>query len=193
MGAFDRGRAARRERLRGPLVRAEPPAARSGLVDGAPDQRVAEAKTAGHVGVAHKVALEELVERVHGRRLRAARGGGGELGLERVTRHGRTLQDPASRIREQRELLGQRGGHGPRHLDPGHRDPAGGRRSIPGATRRTGELLEIEGVAAGLLVERGRLGTVDPRAEQLACLLLGQGSQLQAGESAVAMGALERG
>ena len=69
MGALDAGGAAGRERLRGPLVRAEPPGARSGLVDGAPDQRVAEAKTAGHVGVTDKVALEELVERVHSRRL----------------------------------------------------------------------------------------------------------------------------
>ena len=63
MGTCRRGGAALVERLRAALVRAQPPAAGRRLVHGAPDQRVAEAEAPRHVGLAHEVEAQQLVER----------------------------------------------------------------------------------------------------------------------------------
>ena len=64
-----------RERLRAPLVGPEPPAAGGRLVDGAPDEWVAEAEAARHVGGANEIEVQELVDRTHRRRVGQAGGG----------------------------------------------------------------------------------------------------------------------
>ena len=58
VGARDGGRPARRQRLGGALVGAEPPPSRPGLVDRRPHERVAEPEPARHVGGADEVAAQ---------------------------------------------------------------------------------------------------------------------------------------
>jgi hypothetical protein len=77
MGALERRDAARGERARAALVRAEPPAAGRGLVDRAPHERMPEAEAPRHVGLAHEVEAEQLVQRVQCARLVLQGGGGG--------------------------------------------------------------------------------------------------------------------
>ena len=60
-----------------------------------------------------------------------------------------------------------------------------------GGAGRAGQLLEVEGVAVGLLVERREVGLLDPRAEQLLRLARAQSAQLQARHRAGAPRALE--
>ncbi len=100
----------RRERLGAPLVGPEPPAAGSGLVHRAPDERVSEAEASRHVGGANEIELQELVDCVHRRRLRGRGRGGRQFGLEWIARHRRSFEHEASAVRQQRELLAQRGG-----------------------------------------------------------------------------------
>ena len=59
------------------------------------------------------------------------------------------------------------------------------------APARARQLLEVEGIAVGLLVERRAVGLLDPRAEQLPRLARAQCAQLQARHSAGAPRALE--
>ena len=110
VGARRRRRSPHRERFRAPLVGPEPPAARGGLVDSAPDERVSEAEASGHVGRANEIELQELVDCVHRRRLRGGGRGGRQFGLEWIARHRRSLEHEASAVRQQRELFAQRGG-----------------------------------------------------------------------------------
>ena len=58
---------------------------------------------------------------------------------------------------------------------------------------RAGELLEVEGVAAALLVEGGCAGGVDPLAEKLSSLIPRQRVELDPGQRLRAMCPLERG
>ena len=75
-----------------------------------------EAEPPRHVGGADDVQPEQLVERVERRRLGRARSRRGELGIERIAGHGRALEQAPRPVGQQRELLGQRRGHGRRHL-----------------------------------------------------------------------------
>jgi Major Facilitator Superfamily len=84
VGADRRSCAARRERSGRPLVRPEHPGLRGGLVDGAPDERVAEAEAPGHVGRPDEVEREQIVERRHRRLLVDLGGRTCEVGFERV-------------------------------------------------------------------------------------------------------------
>ena len=77
---------------------------------------MAEAEAARHVGGAHQVAAQQLVERREGRRLADVCGSRHELGLERVARDGGAVEREPRALREQRELLAQRRGHGGRHV-----------------------------------------------------------------------------
>ena len=70
MGARRRRGSAGGQGLRAALVRAEPPAGRGRLVDGAPHERMAEAKAARHVGRPDEIVREQLVDRRDRRRLR---------------------------------------------------------------------------------------------------------------------------
>ena len=84
-----------------------------GLVDGTAHERMPEAEAPRHVGRADEVETQQLVERIERRGVARGRGRRRELGLERVAGHGRALEHAAARRRQQRELLGQRGGdHG---------------------------------------------------------------------------------
>ena len=115
-------RAARRQALGSALVGAQAPTAGRRLVDGAAHDRVAEAEPTRHVGHPHQVAAQQLVKRLDRRRLRYAGRGRREVGLERVTRHRRTLEHQPRPVREHRELLRQRRGHHRRHPDTGEGD-----------------------------------------------------------------------
>ena len=99
VGARRRWRPPRRERLRAPLVGPKPPAASGRLVHSAPDKRVSEAEASGHVGGANQIELQELVDRVHRRRLRCGGRGGRQLGLERIARHRRSFEHESSPVR----------------------------------------------------------------------------------------------
>ena len=126
---------------------AEPPPAGRGLVDRPAHERVTEAESPRYVRLSDEIALQQFVERRHRGRLRQLRGGRGELELERIARHGGSLQHPARTVGKQRELLAQRCGHRLRHLHARQRD-AGDGQLLRRTARRAGELLEIEGVAA---------------------------------------------
>ena len=104
------------------------------------------------------------------------RRGGGQLGLERVARHGGALQQRPRRLRQQPELLRERRGHGRRHADRLQRRAA--RASARPAPRGAGELLQVERVAAALLVEASARARVDVLAEQLGGLVALEPAQL---------------
>ena len=179
--ARGRRRAALGELARAALMRAQQPAAGRALVDRPAHERVAEAEAARHVGGPDEAEREQLVDRLHRRRLVDARGGGGELGLERVARDRRALA-AAVRVgrREQRELLRSSAAATARgHADAASRRRAGRRCRLAGPAGGPGELLEVERVAAALLVERVRERAVDVVAEQLARLLAPQRAELE--------------
>ena len=124
-----------------------------------------EAEAPGHVGRVNEIEPQEFIDRVHRRSL--GRGGRGrrQLGLERVARHRRAFEHQARVLGQQRELFGQRGGDGGRDADAGQRD-LGRPSDRSGALERPGELLQVEGVAAALLVKDGcarRRRTASPR------------------------------
>ena len=185
--ALGRRDAALGQQRRAAFVGEQPPAARRRLVDGAADERVAEAEAPRHVGRPDEVAAQQLVQRVDDERRVEAGRGGGQLGLERVARDRRAIERAARIVRQQRELVGQRRGDRTRHLDARERDAA---RAVPvrRPARRARELLEVERVAAALAVEHG--GVVD--AEQLARLRRRQRHEVEPRERAGALRALER-
>ncbi len=185
-----RRRAARGECVDAASMGAEAPASGRGLVHRPADERVAEAEAARDVGGANEVAAQELVERVDGRRLVDVRRGRHQLGLERVAGDRRSFEAPAGRGGEQRQLLGEGRGDRRRHLDVPDRRRRGSGRAEPRPVERARELLEVEGIAAALLVERGR---VDAAAEQLARLLQRQRLELEPREASGAVRALEGG
>ena len=155
---------------RAALVRAETPAARGRVIDGSPHERVAEAKTTRHVGLAHEVAAQQLVECRERGRLRYRRRGSHQLGLERVTRDGSALEYEAGAGRQQPELLrqgGDDGGRDPARLEGDCGERRGGARSTILGAR---ELLEVERIATAVLVERRGREFVEVGAEQLAGL-----------------------
>jgi hypothetical protein len=90
-------------------VRPKPPAASGRLVDGAPDERVAETEAPGYVGGTDEVKPQELVDRMHPRRLRCGGGRGRQLWLEWIARHRSSFEHEASDVGQQCELFGQRG------------------------------------------------------------------------------------
>src|SRR4029453_16589798 len=101
-----------RKCLRAALVPAYPPSGGCCLVDRSSNERMPEAKASRDVGRPNEIALQELVDSVHRGRLRLGGGGGRPLGLEGIARNRRALEHEACLVREQRELLGQRGGDG---------------------------------------------------------------------------------
>jgi hypothetical protein len=109
VGARRRCRSSHRERFRTPFVGPESPAARGGLVDGAPNERVSETEASGHVGRANEIELKELVDCVHRRHLRGGGRGGRQFRLEWIARHRRSLEQGATAVGQQRELLAERG------------------------------------------------------------------------------------
>ena len=160
----------RRERLGAALVRAQPPAARRRLVDGAPNQRMAEAEAARHVRRADEVDREQLVESVDRRALVRRRRGGRQLGLERIARDGGALEHEASAVASARRAPERARPRRSRGTSTSASASFSGPRAVraPSRLSAAGELLEVEGVAAALLVERRRGRAVAVRAQQLA-------------------------
>ena len=117
MRTLHRGCAAGGERLGASLVRAQSPTAGRRLVDRPSNERMPEAKAARHLGLANEVELQQLVQRLERRRLGSRRGGRGELGLERVAGYRCPLQHEACTVRQESELLGQRGSNRGRHVE----------------------------------------------------------------------------
>ena len=105
------------ERASRPLVGAESPACRRRLVDGAPHERVAETEAPRYVGLAHEAELQQLVEGLDCTCLGCRGGGRRELWLERVARDRRSFQHQTRLLRQQAELLCQRGGDRGRDVD----------------------------------------------------------------------------
>ena len=87
-----------------------------------------KAEAPGHVGRAHEIEPQELVDRVHRRGLGHRGRGRRQLGLERIARDRRSFEHEARGVRQQRELLAERRGD----ASTGRRSPAatlvGGRR-----------------------------------------------------------------
>ena len=189
MSALYRRCAARGERLGASLVRAQSPAAGRRLVDRPSNERMPEAKAARHLGLANEVELQQLVQGLERRRLGGRRGGRGQLGLERVAGYRCPLEHQPCAVREESELLGQRGGNRGRHVEIRRRELRNACRGLE--SERSGELLEIERVAAALLVESGCSGAVDRFTEELSRLAARQSADLDADEASP-RGALAR-
>ena len=116
MGAHARARAARGQRDGDPLVRAEPPGGRRGVVDGAAHERVAEGEPAPVARRADERSRDERVERLRDAARIELGADRGELGVERVARDGRALQQRARRVRQRGHLVLDRGDHARRQL-----------------------------------------------------------------------------
>jgi hypothetical protein len=119
------------------LVRAQPPGRRRGVVDGAAQQRVAEAERAPVAGRADEVGRDEPVERGAGVGRVESRGGGRELGIERVAGDGGAVEQRARGGRHRADL----------ELDRGEQRR---RQRVAGVAGHAGELLQEERVAGGL-------------------------------------------
>ena len=100
-------------------MRPKPPAASGRLVDRAPDERVAEPEASWYVGGTDEVKPQELVDRVHPRRLGCAGGRGGQLWLEWIARHRSPFEHEAPDLGQQCEFFGQRGGDCRRDVQAG--------------------------------------------------------------------------
>ena len=146
--ALGRRRAPRRQRLGGPGVRRQPPAAPRPLVHRAAHQRMTKAEPPRLAGRPHKLRSQQLVERSQRDLLLDARCGRGQLHLERVARHRRALQHSARLLRQHRQLARQRRLHRPRHAgQPGRCAPD--RPELGGPC----QLHKVERVTATLPVE----------------------------------------
>ncbi len=139
---------------------------------------MAEAEATGHVGASDEVEPQERVDCVHHGGLGDLCRGRCQLELEGIARDCRSFQHEAARAREYRELLGDRRGNGRRNIEVGRRRlfVNGGRtfRAIEGP----GELLEIEGVAAALLVQESGVRAFNRTAQQLLGFLVAEGAEL---------------
>ena len=141
--------------LGAPLVRTEPPAAgasthrlpvgRAGAGSGsAAARRCARTRSSFRSSSRHSIA-DSLCRRS---------GGGRQLGLERIARDRRPFQDEACGLGQEAQLFAQRGGNRGGTSIAGQRRPRRPRRTPHRVVERARELLEIERVAAALLVER---------------------------------------
>ena len=189
VGARGRRGPARRERRRAALVGAQAPAGRGGVVDRAADERMPEAEAARHVGRAEEIEPQQLVDRLHHLGSRHRGRGRGQLGLERVARHRRSLQrEPSGPDRSASSSASAAATIDGTPLAASEVSsraaPSRGSRS---ASPR--QLLEVEGIAAALLVERVR---VDRSPEQLTRLLRGERVQLDPGQQVGAPRPFER-
>ena len=147
------------ERLRAALVRTQAPRSRGGFVEGSLHDGMPEPEPPRVAGPVDEVEADQLVHGSQRRRLGHAACRGRELGVERIPDHGRAVERESRVVAQERELLGQI-----------RRDRRGN--VEPRTPERPGELLEVEGVATALLVQRlhGRL--VDLIIKELASLRL---------------------
>ena len=139
--------AARRQGSRHPVVCAELPAAPCLLVHSCTNKRVAETKPPGLARQPHQLARKQRVQRRQDGAHLHVGGRRGKLGLERVPGHRRAFQHEPHVGRQRGQLCDEHREHGTRNscrprLAAAH----------PRATR-AGKLLEVERVAAALLIE----------------------------------------
>ena len=173
-----------------PFVRTQEPAGGGAVVDRSPDQRVPEAEPAGHLGASDDTDGRQLIDRGEGDGLHDSRGDTGELRLERIAHHGCSLQQQMCAVAEQGQLVGKRGGHRRGYAEV-RGDSAGRRRRRGLALQGSGELLEVERVAAALVVQGGRGRRVDRGSEELVRLGPGHRRQGDAGEGVGAVRAVQ--
>ena len=100
--------------------------------------------------------------------------------MERVTRHGRSLQHETRVVGEERELLGQRTGNGIRHIKTGHRRVGHRRVAWGSTTERSRQLFEVERIATALVEEAASHGIVNGIAEEISGLLTSQRAEMEA-------------
>ena len=112
-----------------------------------------------HLRAADEVEQQELVDRFHRGSLRCCGSCGGQLGLEGVARNRRSFEHAARIVREQAELLVERSCDGRWNFDAAERDAACSV-AVAVTGERTHKLLEIERIAAALVVEN-RGGVAD--------------------------------
>ena len=156
--------AARGERLGAALVRGESPAAGRRLVDRPADERMPEAEAARDVGRADEVGAQQLVERVQrcvlARSRPRPRRAPGRTARRRRRRPGARAARRRSAVRAPPSAPPR-----PRRAPRFRRASrlAAARHGAPIAAERARELLEVEGVAAALGVQRVRRGAVARR------------------------------
>ncbi len=92
-------------------------------------------------------------------------------------------------VREQRELLGQGGSDGRRHVEAGQRRAGACCRD---STERAGKLLEIERVATALVIQLVCCGVVDGLTEEITSLGPGQRTEGEPVHSAHAVRPFQR-
>ena len=142
-----------------------------------------------NVRLADEIQAQQLVERVDRCRVGDSGGRGRQLRVEGVSRDGGALEDEACGLGEQSELLGQRGGDRGWDVDTYERRLVGRRRPL-GTVGRPRELLEVERIAAALLVEAGCIRSV---ADQLAGVLGAERPELDARDRPGAVRPFDRG
>ena len=172
------------ERRRGARVRLQAPGLPGAVVDRAADERVAEAVAARELRRHRDPRGQQLVDR--GQRIGLAEAGGGrrQVELERLARDRRAPAQPARTLGQPGDLLAERGRHRGRHADRLGLADCAARRARPAR-----ELLEVERVAAALLVDHRPRG----RAEHRPRLGLAQRPEPQLGHEPVAARRLQRG
>jgi hypothetical protein len=104
IGLDPRGGVAARERRRRALVRAEPPGRRGGVVHRPAHERVAEAEAPPVARRADEIGGHEHVERDRRVARLEVRGGGRELGVERIAGHRRAVDEGAGGGRKRADL-----------------------------------------------------------------------------------------
>jgi hypothetical protein len=117
VGAPSRCHSPHSERLRAPLVRIKPPAASSGVIDSAPDERVSEAEASGHLRGANQIELQEFVKGRHCCSLGCGGRSSRQLGLEWIARDRCSFEHEAPAVRHQREFFAERSGDRFRDLE----------------------------------------------------------------------------
>jgi hypothetical protein len=78
---------------------------------------VPKAKAARHLAFPNEVDLQQLIQRLERCGLGHRRGGRRKLGLERIAGDRSSLQHATCGVRQQSELLGERGSHRRRHVE----------------------------------------------------------------------------
>ena len=141
------GLAAGRPRGRRPAMSGQPQADRAGLVNGAADQGVPEAKPPWYLALAHEVARDQLVERPQRIRCRQTRDRDSEIELERVAGDSGGVRKRPRAGRDAVELTHDRRGDRRRDTRPTVGHP------VRGAATGTRKFKHVEGIALARRVQ----------------------------------------
>ena len=161
VGALGGAGATGGQRLRGPRVGGDPPPAARGLVHGPPHQGVPEAEPSRAIGGPHEVGHQQGVERRERGLLCQAGGGRGLPDVERVPGDRCALCECPGLGRKRGDLTGERRRNAARHPRADRR--RGRRRPL---ACRAAQRLQVEGVAAALLVEARARGPPEAGRQQ---------------------------